>query len=1275
MSQTSTSPNSNTPRGAVGGGGSQGHTPVEANDNLFSHAYARVLDVVSEGEILGLCNQSGYPITDITQLGQGVYYNGTPVLNPDGSANFAGVRVGQVTGTQDQPVIQGFAQASDTVMVQAQIKVSVPQVFTISDSDTDRVLVGVRVPSLYYQVPGSDKDHAGDITGTAVTLQIYVALNGGTSTLYETFTISGKSSGEYIVEKEITLPKSDSPATDSWQLRVVRVTGDSTSLSTSNQTWMHYYTRCTDACYAYPNTAIIATQLDSANFSSIPSRTFHIKGVIIQVPSNYFPATRTYTRRASDGSDTGVNQIWDGTFYMAWSNNPAWVLYDLLTNVRYGIGEFMAPYIDKWQLYQIGQYCDEMIDDGYGLSEPRFTCNVLCDTQQQVLNLISSFASVFQGMLYWGGGTLRFTQDRPYRYFNPTETPKMVFTNANVLEGQFTYATSGLRQRHTAVIVEWKDPSDQWNPKFEWVQDDTAVNTYGVNQMTATAFGVTSRGQARRVGRWLLLSELYRTTLCTFTAGLEGAYPEPGDVVAIADRMKNGARCGGRVLAISADRLTVTVDAPVAVTTGDTFTVVSPTAWLQTGDVTDSTTIESINAPQTTQTTVTNPRGTTAVFTLATALPASVTNGSVWALSDSVAPVALRTVLAVVEKAQNNFEFTTMDYSDAVFSYAESNPAFIEPVITNIPVNTKLPTPNNLTGTPVVYQINKQAVQAIKLQWERAPSKSVKKYAVWRQRDDGGGWRLVSEQTDTYFEFRYVKTGNYSFEVCSVDANGTYSAPATLTVYADPVAAFTSYTVTGLEIVNNGTGQGNDTTFNTKSVSFQWRLNNPLGAEEIGSETNGASGGATPDFLKDYQVTILDPITEAIKYTAYVKQESFTFTEALNISVFKNTPSSNFYICVRARSVVNTLSIPAQILATAVTCDAPTNFASTDSSSLVTLTWTDPVAGTFKNVEVWESKTDDVTTASKVATAAPGAQKHILAGRKLNVTYYYWLRAIDAYGYPSAWTSGTTSGLTAGPTSQIGGGSTYLDENGLTQVGVINGSTSNIGLGAVDTNVHKIQCETAPTIPDSNGKSWVYLNNTAPTALYTDTPGSYIYYTKDGSNPTTSGTRVKCNNGDLINFTSNATTTFQACGYKFGYTSTVHTFYVKMSSSNAESPLICTMGGQYGGAIKAGTAIAVYWPFVSPLLSTVTITARKFTDTPGTGTPVSFSVINDGGATSSSGGSFAEISFQAVAAITPVMPIDDTDYTVYDVQWPAITGITTQPTSASGFFLVYPASS
>ena len=227
MSQTSTSPNSNTPRGAVGGGGSQGHTPVEANDNLFSHAYARVLDVVSEGEILGLCNQSGYPITDITQLGQGVYYNGTPVLNPDGSANFAGVRVGQVTGTQDQPVIQGFAQASDTVMVQAQIKVSVPQVFTISDSDTDRVLVGVRVPSLYYQTPGSDKDHAGDITGTAVTLQIYVALNGGTSTLYETFTISGKSSGEYIVEKEITLPKSDSPATDSWQLRVVRVTGDS----------------------------------------------------------------------------------------------------------------------------------------------------------------------------------------------------------------------------------------------------------------------------------------------------------------------------------------------------------------------------------------------------------------------------------------------------------------------------------------------------------------------------------------------------------------------------------------------------------------------------------------------------------------------------------------------------------------------------------------------------------------------------------------------------------------------------------------------------------------------------------------------------------------------------------------------------------------------------------------------------------------------------------------------------------------------------------------
>ena len=301
--------------------------------------------------------------------------------------------------------------------------------------------------------------NSGDVHGSSVTFDLFLSLNNGDA-VRTSIVVEGKCTAPYIREQEILLPHSDNPSTDFWELQVVRTTDDAKSVETQNACSLDYVSRLNLAKYRYHNTSLIAMQLDAQQFGSIPTRMFHLKGIKVQIPSNYFPLTRKYTRDPETGDDTGEVQPWDGTFYVAWSDNPAWCYYDLATNKRYGLGQYLTNGVDKWTLYQCAQYCDELIPStDSGNQEPRFTCNLYMQTQEDAVKVMNDMANIFRAMVYWAGGTILIAQDSP-------KDPIKIFTNTDVFNGDFTYTGTAKKARHTAASVRWNDPFEFFQPKF-----------------------------------------------------------------------------------------------------------------------------------------------------------------------------------------------------------------------------------------------------------------------------------------------------------------------------------------------------------------------------------------------------------------------------------------------------------------------------------------------------------------------------------------------------------------------------------------------------------------------------------------------------------------------------------------------------------------------------------------------------------------------------------------------------------------------------------------
>ncbi|HAK9679945.1 TPA: host specificity protein J [Escherichia coli] len=518
----------------MGKGSSKGHTPREAKDNLKSTQLLSVIDAISEGPVEG-------PVDGL----KSVLLNSTPVLDSEGNTNIAGVTVVFRAGEQEQTPPEGFESSGSETVLGTEVKYDTPITRTITSANIDRLRFTFGVQALV------ETTSKGDRNPSEVRLLVQIQRNGGWVTEKD-ITIKGKTTSQYLASVVVgNLPPRP------FNIRMRRMTPDSTTDQLQNKTLWSSYTEIIDVKQCYPNTALVGVQVDSEQFGSQQvSRNYHLRGRILQVPSNYNPQTRQYSG------------IWDGTFKPAYSNNMAWCLWDMLTHPRYGMGKRLgAADVDKWALYVIGQNCDQSVPDGFGGTEPRISCNAYLTTQRKAWDVLSDFCSAMRCMPVWNGQTLTFVQDRP-------SDKVWTYNRSNVVMpddgAPFRYSFSALKDRHNAVEVNWIDPDNGWETATELVEDTQAIARYCRNVTKMDAFGCTSRGQAHRAGLWLIKTELLETQTVDFSVGAEGLRHVPGDVIEICDDDYAGISIGGRVLAVNSQTRTLTLDREITLPSSGT---------------------------------------------------------------------------------------------------------------------------------------------------------------------------------------------------------------------------------------------------------------------------------------------------------------------------------------------------------------------------------------------------------------------------------------------------------------------------------------------------------------------------------------------------------------------------------------------------------------------------------------------------------------------------------------------------------------------------------
>ncbi|CAD6065562.1 phage attachment tail tip protein J [Escherichia coli] len=518
----------------MGKGSSKGHTPREAKDNLKSTQLLSVIDAISEGPVEG-------PVEGL----KSVLLNSTPVLDTEGNTNISGVTVVFRAGEQEQTPPEGFESSGSETVLGTEVKYDTPITRTITSANIDRLRFTFGVQALV------ETTSKGDRNPSEVRLLVQIQRNGGWGTEKD-ITIKGKTTSQYLASVVV-----DNLPPRPFNIRMRRMTPDSTTDQLQNKTLWSSYTEIIDVKQCYPNTALVGVQVDSEQFGSQQvSRNYHLRGRILQVPSNYNPQTRQYSG------------IWDGTFKPAYSNNMAWCLWDMLTHPRYGMGKRLgAADVDKWALYVIGQNCDQSVPDGFGGTEPRITCNAYLTTQRKAWDVLSDFCSAMRCMPVWNGQTLTFVQDRP-------SDKVWTYNRSNVVMpddgAPFRYSFSALKDRHNAVEVNWIDPDNGWETATELVEDTQAIARYGRNVTKMDAFGCTSRGQAHRAGLWLIKTELLETQTVDFSVGAEGLRHVPGDVIEICDDDYAGISTGGRVLAVNSQTRTLTLDREITLPSSGT---------------------------------------------------------------------------------------------------------------------------------------------------------------------------------------------------------------------------------------------------------------------------------------------------------------------------------------------------------------------------------------------------------------------------------------------------------------------------------------------------------------------------------------------------------------------------------------------------------------------------------------------------------------------------------------------------------------------------------
>ncbi|HIC0647688.1 TPA: host specificity protein J, partial [Enterobacter kobei] len=690
-------------------GGGKASTPKLLDDNLKSKQFYRVLDLISEGPIAGPVDQEHLSSFKL---------NKTPITDSNGNVNVNGISVAWRPGSETQEPINGFSAIEATTIVNTEVTYDTPLVRTVTDQDVTRVRFNIGVTGLMEQ------DSKGNQKNTSVTMVIETRTGSSGWVMEKTVTITGKISGEYLEAHVI-----DAPDTKPFDIRVRRITPDSSSDLLSNGTVWNSYSEITDDNLSYPFSAVAGSVIDRDQYTDTPSRTYHLRGLIVDVPDNYEPIARTYSG------------LWTGGFKKAWTNNPAWLFRELAKNTRFGLAK-RAGYIDvdDGALYILSQYCDQLVDDGYGGKEPRMTLNAYITEQASARDILDKIASMFRGIALWDGLRLSVMLDAP-------QDPIATITNANVVNGEFKRSSVKRSEKYNAVVVSWTDPDNGWEQVKEYVSDDEMIAKGNYNETTLEAFGCTSRGQAWRAGKWLLETAKRESSRLSFQMARDAIHFTPGDIVEVMDNDYAGTRLGGRIVSHSGRVITVDAVDSSVVTDGSTMSIMGRDGKFSRYE------IDGVNGNN---------------VTLKNE-PEWVRAGTVFAISTASVAIRLFRILSVAETENNSV------YSITASLHDPNKQAIVdEGAVFEVPSDTlngyRVPNVENLR----ILNTNTETVQ-VTATWETATTTKKLVFELYIYSADG---KLVSQyETDQFrYDFYGLAAGSYTLGVRGRNENGMKGA-------------------------------------------------------------------------------------------------------------------------------------------------------------------------------------------------------------------------------------------------------------------------------------------------------------------------------------------------------------------------------------------------------------------------------------------------------------------------------------------------------------------
>jgi predicted phage tail protein len=720
------------------GGSSSSRTPTEQPDDLQSVAKAKILVALGEGEFAGLLT------------GKDIYLDGTALENADGLQNFSGVTWEFRAGTQAQNYIQGIPGTENEISMGTEISSVTAWTRTFTNTKLSAVRLRLKWPSLFKQ------EDDGDLVGYSINYAIDLQTDGGTWQTVLNTCVTGKTTSGYERSHRIDLPQAGS----TWTIRLRKVTADANSAKIGDTMTLQSFTEVIDAKLRYPNTALLYIEFDSSQFNgSIPQISCEPRGRVIRVPDTYDPETRTYS------------STWTGAFKWAWTDNPAWIFYDLVVTDRFGLGNRLtAANIDKWTLYQVAQYCDQQVPDGKGGSgtEPRYTCNVYIQDRNDAYTVLRDFAAIFRGMTYWGGDQIVALADMP-------RDVDYSYTRANVIDGRFTYSGSTTKTRYTTALVSWSDPDNAYADAMEPVFEQALVARYGFNQLEMTAIGCTRQSEANRKGRWGILTN-NKDRVVSFDVGLDGNIPQPGYIIAVADELLSGKVMGGRISAVNGR--VIKLDRVADAAAGDRLILNLPSGASQ------SRTIQAVNGQS---------------VTVTTAYSETPQTEAVWVVESDELYAQQYRVVSVSDNDNGTFSITAAWHDPDKYDRIDTGAIIDQRPVSVIPPGNQSPPSNIVISSFSVVQQN-ISVETMRVSWDQAQN-AIAYEAQWRRND--GNWVNVPRSSTTSFDVPGIYAGRYLVRVRAINAaeissGWGYSEEKTLTGKVGNPPKPVGFTATGI---------------------------------------------------------------------------------------------------------------------------------------------------------------------------------------------------------------------------------------------------------------------------------------------------------------------------------------------------------------------------------------------------------------------------------------------------------------------------------------------